>query len=95
MPYRLVRQLQQKAFSVPQVCRLLCISRSGFYEAEKRVEAPIQWSCPVVVQLKASFSASGGCYGRRPLRNALRAKGIELGLYKIRRLMCAHGLRSA
>jgi transposase InsO family protein len=73
---------------------LLGISRSGFYEANKRAETPAS-VCPVTVQLKASFAKSGGCYGSRPLRKALRAKGMEIGLYKIRRLMRANGLRSA
>lgn len=77
------------------ICRLLSISRSGFYEFQKRADAPVQQSCPVVVQLKASFAESGGCYGSRPLRDALRSKGILIGLYKIRRLMRANGLRSA
>ena len=76
------------------VCRLLGVSRSGFYEASKRAEAPAS-ICPVTVQLKASFAASGGSYGSRPLRKALHAKGMEIGLYKIRRLMRANGLRSA
>lgn len=95
MTYRLVRQLQQKAYSVAHLCRLLSISRSGFYEAQKRAKAPAPHCCPVVVQLKASFAASGGCYGSRPLRKALRAKGMEMGLYKIRRLMRTNDLRSA
>ncbi len=94
MTYRLVRQLQQKAYSVAHVCRLLSISRSGFYEANKRAQAPAP-ICPVTVQLKASFSESGDCYGSRPLPKALRAKGMEIGLYKVRRLMRANGLRSA
>ena len=76
------------------VCRLLGISRSGFYEARKRAQVPTS-ICPVTVQLKASFAASGGCYGSRPLRKALHAKGMEVGIYKIRRLMRANGLRSA
>jgi transposase InsO family protein len=92
--YRLVRQLQQKAFSVAQVCRVLNVSRSGFYEAKQRAAAPVS-ICPVTVQLKASFEESGGCFGSRPLRGALRDKGIAVGLYKIRRLMRANGLRSA
>tara|TARA_R110000868_G_C10825957_1_gene758968 strand:+ start:370 stop:1245 length:876 start_codon:yes stop_codon:yes gene_type:complete len=90
----LVRQLQQKAYSVAYVCRLLGVSRSGFYEASKRAEAPAS-ICPVTVQLKASFAASGGSYGSRPLRKALHAKGMEIGIYKIRRMMRANGLRSA
>ncbi len=76
------------------VCRLLGVSRSGFYEASKRAEAPAS-ICPVTVQLKASFAASGGSYGSRPLRKALHAKGMEIGIYKIRRMMRANGLRSA
>ena len=94
MTYRLVQQLQQKAYSVSHLCRLLSVSRSGFYEAQRRAQAPTQQSCPIVVQLKASFAESGGCYGSRPLRKALQARGIEIGLYKIRRLMRAHDLRS-
>ena len=90
----MVRQLQQKAYSVAYVCRLLGVSRSGFYEASKRAEAPAS-ICPVTVQLKASFAASGGSYGSRPLRKALHAKGMEIGIYKIRRMMRANGLRSA
>ncbi len=76
------------------VCRLLGVSRAGFYEASKRAEAPAS-ICPVTVQLKASFAASGGSYGSRPLRKALHAKGMEIGIYKIRRMMRANGLRSA
>ncbi len=76
------------------VCRLLGVSRSGFYEASKRAEAPAS-ICPVTVQLKASFAASGGSYGSRPLRKALHAKGMEIGIYKIRRMMRTNGLCSA
>ncbi|OEC32506.1 integrase, partial [Pseudomonas sp. 21C1] len=94
MTYRLVQQLQQKAYSVSHLCRLLSVSRSGFYEAQRRAQAPIQQSCPIVVQLKASFAESGGCYGSRPLHKALQAQGIEIGLHKVRRLMRANDLRS-
>lgn len=94
MTYRLVRQLQQQAYSVAYVCRLLGVSRSGFYEANKRAAAPVP-VCLVTLQLRASFAASGGAYGSRPLRKALHAEGIEVGLYKIRRLMRDNGLRSA
>lgn len=71
------------------------VSRSGFYEALARAKVPVQHSCPVAVQLKASFAQSGGCYGSRPLRKALQAKGLKVSLYKVRRLMRANGLRSA
>ncbi|RZI70959.1 MAG: IS3 family transposase, partial [Pseudomonas sp.] len=94
MTYRLVRQLQQKAYSVAHVCRLLNVSRSGFYEARRRAQAPAPLSCPVVAQLKASFAASNGCSGSRSLSKALRAEGMHVGRYKVRRMMRANGLRS-
>ena len=36
MSFELVRQLQEKAVSVEQICRVLDVSRSGYYEAQRR-----------------------------------------------------------
>jgi len=43
--YRLVDELQTKAVPVAQTCRLLGVSRAGFYEAKRRAATPLkQWS---------------------------------------------------
>jgi len=93
MSFELVEQLQQKAVPVNQMCRVLGISRSGYYTARKRDQGQPA-VCEASVHLKAAFAASGGAYGSRRLRTAVASRGIVIGLYRLRRLMRKHGLRS-
>ena len=93
MSFELVEQLQQRAVPVNQMCRVLGISRSGYYTARKRAQAAPA-VCEASVHLKAAFAASGGAYGSRRLRTAVASRGLEIGLYRLRRLMRKHGLRS-
>ncbi len=60
MSFKLVGQLQEKAAAVEQVCRVLGISRSGYYAAQRRSRVTPA-VCEASVQLKAAFAASGGC----------------------------------
>ena len=94
MSFELVRQLQEKAVPVGQVCRVLEVSRSGYYAARRRSSAQPA-VCEASVQLKAAFAASGGTYGSRRLRTAVAERGVAIGIYRLRRLMRNHGLRSA
>jgi transposase InsO family protein len=93
MSFRLVEQLHQKAVPINQLCRLLEISRSGYYAASKLAQAQ-PTVCEASVHLKATFAASGGAYGSRRLRTAIASRGVEIGLYRVRCLMRKHGLRS-
>ena len=93
MSFELVRQLQEKAVPVEQTCRVLDVSRSGYYAACRRSrEQPVV--CEASVQLKAAFAASGGAYGSRRLRTAVQSRGVVIGIYRVRRLMRQNGLRS-
>lgn len=93
MIYQCVDQLQKKAStSVTSLCRLLDVSRSGYYSARRRV-ARAPKLCPLSVELQATFSASGRSYGSRRLRAGLRARGINVGRHRVRTLMRRHGLR--
>ena len=94
MSFELARQLQKKAVAVEQVCRLLEVSRSGYYAARRRSRLALV-VCEASVHLKAAFAASGGAYGSRCLRTAVASRGVVMGLYRVRRLMRQHGLRSA
>lgn len=85
MSYRLVDELQTKAVPVAQTCRLLGVSRAGFYEAKRRAVAPI--FCQASVHLRAAFMGSGQSYGSRRLVTALANSGLQIGRYKVRRLM--------
>lgn len=84
MIYKLVDQWQQKA-AVTQVCRVLDVSRSGYYAAKARTKAPVV--CATAVHLKAAFNSSFRSYGSRRLVSTLRTQGIKVGRYKVMRLM--------
>jgi putative transposase len=83
--YTLVQQLQKEAFPVKQVCRVLAVSRSGFYEAQRRAERPAV--CKASAHLKAAFMSSHQSYGSRRLVTALQNQGFQIGRYKVRSLM--------
>lgn len=85
MSYRLIDELQTKAVPVAQTCRLLGVSRAGFYEARRRSAAPT--FCKASVHLRAAFMSSGQSYGSRRLVAALANSGLQIGRYKVRRLM--------
>ena len=85
MSYRLVRQLQQKVIAVKQACRLLQVSRSGYYQYRQCRGQDTDMTA--TVHLKAAFCASGRAYGSRRLTIALQAQGLAVGRYRVRRLM--------
>jgi transposase InsO family protein len=85
MSYRLIDDLQMKAVPIAQSCRVLGVSRSGFYEARRRSAKPL--FCKTSVHLRAAFTASHQSYGSRRLVSALKARGISVGRYKVRSLM--------
>lgn len=93
MIYRCIDQLQQKAVPVAQLCRLLGVSRSGFYAAQQRAKQPAQ-ACLLTTRLHAAFVASGRSYGSRRLHEALRQQGMSIGRYRVRTLMKRNGLRA-
>jgi hypothetical protein len=83
--YRFIDELQMKAVPVAQTCRLLGVSRTGFYEAKGRAAKPS--FCKASVHLRAAFMSSGQSYGSRRLVTALANSGLHVGRYKVRRLM--------
>lgn len=87
----MIAQAQQKAMAA-RLCRLLGVSRSGYYAARCR-QPQLRKACAVAVSLKALFIASGRTYGSHRLQAALKAQGIDKGRYRVRRLMKQHQLR--
>ncbi|MDF0679024.1 MAG: IS3 family transposase [Nitrosomonas sp.] len=85
MSYQLVHQLQKEAIPVKQTCRVLSVSRSGYYEAQRRSAKPVL--CKASVHLKAAFMASHQSYGSRRLVTAMQNQGIQIGRHKVRSLM--------
>lgn len=93
MSYQLVEQLHKKAVPVGHLCRVLGVSRSGYYGCRQRAKLAPK-ACLVSTQLKAEFAASGKVYGSRRLSAVLCAQGLRTGRHRVRRLMREHGLRA-
>ncbi len=93
MSYQLVEQLHKKAVPVGRLCRVLGVSRSGYYGSRQRAKLAPK-ACLVSTQLKAEFAASGKIYGSRRLSAVLCAQGLRTGRHRVRRLMREHGLRA-
>jgi transposase InsO family protein len=93
MSYQLVEQLHKKAVPVGRLCRVLGVSRSGYYGSRQHAKLAPK-ACLVSTQLKAEFAASGKIYGSRRLSAVLCAQGLRTGRHRVRRLMREHGLRA-
>ena len=100
MSYQLVEDLQKKAcpkgaVTVSQACRILDVSRSGYYANvaahKQRLGAPAM--CTASVHLKAAFAASHKAYGSRRLTTAMAVRGQPMGRSAVRTLMRLNGLR--
>ena len=93
MIHRCIDQLAEKATTgVAPLCRVLGVSRSGYYAAAARARKPAM-VCAATVHLQAAFAASGRSYGSRRLQQALLKQGRPIGRYRVRSLMRIHGLR--
>ena len=93
MSHALIGALKKKAVPVSQACRVLGVSRSGYYSAAKSSLA-LPKVCAASVHLKAAFAASGRTYGSRRLCAVLQSQGLAIGRHRVRSLMRAHQLRS-
>ena len=91
MIFRLIDELQTKAVPVSQSCRVLGVSRSGFYEAKRRAAASAL--CKTAVHVRAAFAASQQSYGSRRVVAELANRGVTIGRFKVRRLMRQQGLK--
>lgn len=91
MSYQLVDALQKEAMPVDHSCRVLNVSRSGFYAARRRLAKPL--FCKTTVHLRAAFTASEQSYGSRRMVTAMKERGMNIGRYKVRQLMHKSNLK--
>ncbi len=85
MSFSLIDQMQKKDVPITQSCRVLGVSRAGFYEAKRKLaQSKI---CSESVHVRAVFAANQQCYGSRRMVTALRKNGLKIGRYRVRTLM--------
>jgi putative transposase len=76
-----------KAYPTKVLCKVMEVSRSGFYEWKKQCNKKIDADVKMVVALKNLHTQSKASYGSRRMAKALVAEGYNVGRYKVRRLM--------
>ena len=82
-------------FPVAMMCRLLDVSRSGFYAAQKRpVSAHEVDDQRLAVEVAAVHEESRKTYGSPRVYAQLKYRGISVGRHRVARLMREQGLRS-
>lgn len=93
MSFALVGSPKEKAIVVSPACRILGVSRSGYYNAAKASRTAPK-VCAVGVHLRAAFATSRRTYGSRRLCAALQSQGLPIGRHRVRSLMRRNQLRS-
>ena len=85
---------EKARFSVATLCRVLDVSRSGFYAWQRRpLSARDRDDRRLVLHVRAAHQASGGTYGSPRVQRALRADGWQVGRHRIMRIMRAEQLQ--
>ena len=88
-------EAEKAAFPVTMMCRLLEVSRSGFYASRGRRESTRAGEDRrLLVNIRASHTASRGTYGSPRVHRDLVDDGVAVGRHRVARLMRHEGLRS-
>jgi putative transposase len=86
---------QRERYSIPMMCDLLAVSRSGLYQAMQRSATPDAEEQRIVEQIRHAQRKHRGRYGRRRMAPEVsEALGQSLNHKRIGRLMREHGLGS-
>jgi putative transposase len=91
--YRLI-EAQRASFSVPLMCRVLGVSRSGFYDWRGRPPSKRQRTdASLTERIRQIHERSRRTYGYPRVHAELRAIGIRCGRKRVARLMRKAGLK--
>ena len=82
-------------FPVKSLCRVLGVSRSGYYAAKKKAQRPrARDNARLGTKIKEAFEASRRTYGSPRITVVLRRAGERCSRHRVARLMRAHRLRA-
>lgn len=85
---------KEVAFPVETMCRVLEVSRSGYYAWKKRPEpARKTQDAQLAAEIAGTHKRSRGIYGSPRVYRDLKARGIRVGKKRVERLMRESGLR--
>jgi transposase InsO family protein len=82
------------AFPVDTMCKVLSVSRSGYYAWSKRPASTVKTAdVRLVAEIAGAHKRSRGTYGSPRVHQELRARGVRVGKKRVERLMRERGLR--
>ena len=85
---------QQTEFSISTMCRVLQVSRSGYYESLRRPPSTHDIEDTALrTQVKAAFKKGRKNYGTRRIKDELQKQEISISRRRIARLMREDGLK--
>lgn len=94
MRYHFIEE-HQAAFRVTAMCRVLGVSRSGFYDWCRRPSSPrTQANTRLLQRIREIHARSRENYGALKTWRALTAAGVPCGLNRVARLRRAHGIEA-
>jgi transposase InsO family protein len=84
----------RQEFDIPIMCRLLAVSRSGYYVWRQRQPSAREMAdAELLLEIEKIFAASGQTYGSPRIFIELKAQGIGCGRKRVERLMRENGLK--
>lgn len=94
MKYRFI-DAHRVAYPVERMCRVLEVSRSGYYAWQQRTPSVHERDDAfLAVQIATHHTRSRATYGSRRIREALRAEGMRCSRGRVVRLMQQQGLHT-
>lgn len=85
----------RRLFKISSLCRVLQVSRSGFYDwIHRPVSLRAQEDARLLKLIQASYDASGGIYGSKRIFLDLREVGETCGKNRIAKIMKANKIRA-
>jgi hypothetical protein len=86
-----------KAYPVTVLCKVMRVSRSGFYQYIKRINQGPEndpGEAALKARIQAIFKTHRSKYGARRIMKELNNQGHQIGIFKVRRLMRELGLKA-
>lgn len=81
-------------YPVPLMCRVLSVSKSGYYTWLKRPPSKRETeNRRLAIEIQAAHRRTRGLFGPHRLKRELLSHGIKIGIYRIRRIRKELGLR--
>lgn len=90
--FRAVSELRTE-YTVKRLCRVLGVSRSGYYAFRSRPPSPRALDNEgLLAEIRRIHTESCGTYGSPRVHGQLQRRGLQAGRHRVARLMAREGL---